>query len=267
MGEFNFSKILSKSWKTFEENFAFFVVLALILGTIPFVISFFYTNLYVDSTLTSSDLENIPFDIIWSLMKTMLIQLSPLFILSIIFNIFIVCTLISFLMQKKKKVPFSESFSFGIKHFWRYFGFVILLGLFLILLSFLFIIPAIIFFVYWIVAPYILIRENKGPMEALKESKKLVNGKWWKMFGYIILLFIIFIVIGIFVDVLFKLISIIFLIFDPAKGLASQFVIGIVYNFYGTLTTIFAIIFGDSLYLALKGKSKENFSTKKKNKK
>ena len=38
-----------------------------------------------------------------------------------------------------------------------------------------------------IFSPYILLRENKGVIESFKISSRLVKGKWWKSFGYLIL--------------------------------------------------------------------------------
>lgn len=75
--------------------------------------------------------------------------------------------------------------------FWKYFGFSVVMVIFLGVLYLLFIIPGIIFTVYWIFAAFVLINEKKGIIESLRMSKNMVKGRWWKVFGHLILLFLI----------------------------------------------------------------------------
>ena len=80
-----------------------------------------------------------------------------------------------------------ETLAGGKKYFWRFFGFYIVYIILIIFLSLLFIIPGIIFGVYWIFASYVFIGENKGIFESLKTSRSIIKGNWWKVFGWILL--------------------------------------------------------------------------------
>lgn len=68
-------------------------------------------------------------------------------------------------------------------------------GLLLLLLTLLFIIPGIIFGIYWLLATYVVIQYGISDMKALSYSKKLVENKWWKTFGYAILMGILILVV------------------------------------------------------------------------
>lgn len=123
-------------------------------------------------------------------------------------------------------ISFSDVLLKTKEHFWKYFGLVIVSGIFITLLFLLFIIPGIIFCVYWIFAAYVLIESQTTILNSLKESRKIVKGRWWKVFGYTFLVgvigsivsgvgFLLFIV-GVFVS----------------QFIASSFIILFVKNFY-----------------------------------
>ena len=67
----------------------------------------------------------------------------------------------------------------------------VILGLALIALFFLFIIPAIIFGVFWAFALYALVVDNTGVAQAMRQSRKIVSGRWWTVFIYLLLLALI----------------------------------------------------------------------------
>lgn len=53
------------------------------------------------------------------------------------------------------------------------------------LLLLLLIVPGIIFMVYWYVVTYVVLDQHLSGMAALKKSKELITGKWWKTFGLV----------------------------------------------------------------------------------
>jgi hypothetical protein len=104
--------------------------------------------------------------------------------------------------------------------FWKYVGVVLLMFLYLFLislpfliilgvtiqtglvksvlgtvLSFLAVIVGIVIVAYfgnsWLLAPYILFAEKKRISESLKESRKIVKGRWWRTFGYFLILMLV----------------------------------------------------------------------------
>ncbi len=77
--------------------------------------------------------------------------------------------------------------------FWKYIGFSLVSTIFLIGLFILFIIPGVIFSVFWVFGVYVLLNEDKGILESLGESRSLVRGRWWKTFGYLLLALLIYV--------------------------------------------------------------------------
>lgn len=67
----------------------------------------------------------------------------------------------------------------------------VLLSLFLVLLSFVFLIPAIIFAIFWSFWELIALEKNLSPKDILEYSKKLVSGNWWYLFVYFVITFFI----------------------------------------------------------------------------
>ncbi len=68
---------------------------------------------------------------------------------------------------------------------------MMLLGILLVLLFLLLIIPGVIFGVFWIFAVIVVALTDKQFFEALRYSQTLVRGRWWKLFGYVLLMAII----------------------------------------------------------------------------
>lgn len=62
----------------------------------------------------------------------------------------------------------------------------------LVILYLLLVIPGIIFTVYWILTPFVVFDKDLGYLKALKYSKKLVEGQWWKIFLLLLISFLPF---------------------------------------------------------------------------
>jgi len=121
-----------------------------------------------------------------------LISLGVIFIIAIIvLSIFMGISYINIGFSKKKEQSFRKVFNQAKPYFWKYVGlfFVQMLALFGLFL--LFMVPGIIFMVYWIFSFYILIIEKKGIRGSLRKSKAVVRGRWWRVFGYGLLLSLI----------------------------------------------------------------------------
>lgn len=72
------------------------------------------------------------------------------------------------------EVNLSVAFQWARYHFWRYLGVSLLVG-FGVLFGLILIIPGIIFLTWWILAQYIVARENLGILAAIGRSRALVN--------------------------------------------------------------------------------------------
>ena len=124
---------------------------------------------------------------------TLAIAIAVLILLFLIYLIFNLLTTLSFFQvafSKKNNISFYESFYKGKKYFWKIVGLTLLMIILLTPLFMLFIIPGIIFMVFWTFAIYIIIDKDSKITDSLTQSYHMVKRRWWRTFG-IILLFII----------------------------------------------------------------------------
>lgn len=113
-------------------------------------------------------------------------------------------------LKKKGSYGFKEALRETKPYYWRFVGLMLLIylimsvgmivGAILGILTFgLGILAAVIaliwLFILWAFAPYIIVDMNKGVFASMKESKKIVKGKWWRTFGYLLLIGLIFAVV------------------------------------------------------------------------
>lgn len=93
----------------------------------------------------------------------------------------------------KKKFTFKQAKNKGLEQWGKTFMYALGLGIMLILLYILLIIPGLIFNIFWTFAIYFIILSNKKLFEAMKASKQLVQGQWWRTFGYLLAISLVFI--------------------------------------------------------------------------
>jgi len=70
-------------------------------------------------------------------------------------------------------------------------GAVILIIALFFVLMFLLLLPLAYLTTRWLVAPVVIMTELKGPVDALKRSWRLTEGSFWRLFGLLVLLFIL----------------------------------------------------------------------------
>jgi uncharacterized membrane protein len=99
------------------------------------------------------------------------------------------------LMLKNSGSKIGEAFKAGRDYVWPLFVVGLLVGILTLLWSILFIIPGIIFGVYYSQAYFVLLIEDKTGMPALKRSKELVKGYWWPVVGRSLLLGLISLIV------------------------------------------------------------------------
>lgn len=75
--------------------------------------------------------------------------------------------------------------------FWIYFAATLLVGLAVVVGLLLLIVPGIIFALMFMFTSFIVIDRNLGPIEAMKESKRITHGHKWQLFGLGLLLALI----------------------------------------------------------------------------
>lgn len=70
---------------------------------------------------------------------------------------------------------------------WKLFLTYVIYVVLIILLFLLLIIPGIIFMVYWYLFAYVVLDQHLSGMAALKKSKEMISGNWWKTFGIFVI--------------------------------------------------------------------------------
>jgi len=223
-------------------------------------------------------------------------------IIGVILSIFLYLTLYyASFYNEKGKMTFKQAAKGGVHYFWRFLGLGILIFLIicllflpgtlsivasvifwnfinlgfkigLVLLSIALFILAIIFALYlgiaWVFSPYILVRENTGIIEAMKRSKFIVKGKWWKTLGYSLLIGLIAggisfafaipsMIIGLVLNLLYGMLVFINI---PAAILVLVFkeIISFVFSAAAAIITIPAgIFFFKNFYLEMRKKVKK----------
>ncbi|KKP30057.1 MAG: hypothetical protein UR15_C0006G0007 [Parcubacteria group bacterium GW2011_GWA2_31_28] len=108
----------------------------------------------------------------------------------------------------------------------------------------LFIIPGILFSIWYAFSLMVLILENKKGWQALKQSRELTQGKWWGIFERLAILYIIIIVVNILLSRADSLIN------------GSQILTDVVFTVIMVLFTPFIFAYTYTIYKSLKGGAK-----------
>lgn len=168
-GHLSISQLLSAGFESFKKNLSSVVVMFIGLQAIVFLLTY---------------LLRTPFLNILMIPVVMLMQIALL---------------------KTHKTPI-EKFDYekildlkdpGLKQklldlLWTYIIFFVLIVLLFLLL----VIPGIIFMVYWYFNVYIVLDQKLRGMAALKKSKEMIKGHWWKTFAIVVIAVIISVVIS-----------------------------------------------------------------------
>ncbi len=185
----NFTTLIKESFEIYKEKIKPFLVLIVISIATAIIFGLSFAFLLGVGILANEGGAPMPF---MELLKSLFIFL-PLGIILLTMVCFMFIGL-SFLICviKPAGTKLKEIFQEAWKKLWQYFWIVMLSSFFIILSSFFLIIPGIIVTVYLMFCSYILIIEGEKGMNALKRSWALVKGNWWKVFGRIMLLNIIY---------------------------------------------------------------------------
>ena len=168
----SFGEIFNEAFAAYKKHFSLFIKVSFILYFIPTLI---LGGTYVWFALTNPQ-------------NTMMIELLDNLngIISAIFTMLLTFTVIKILLVKRTKEELSvgEALKEGSQHFGEGIVLSIIMGFALIFLYLLFIIPGIIFSIYWTFAFYALITDKVGFKKAMSHSKQVVKGRWWTVAWY-----------------------------------------------------------------------------------
>jgi hypothetical protein len=261
----NFESVFSKTWKEYRKNFRAILLLTLIFIGIPFVLG--TITLYWLASGDASFFQALITEEVEQVSGTVAGSLFLLGLFSIILYVIYEAGLVK--DSLKGKFDLMKTTNSGKKNFWKLVWFMVVTVFFLILLFLLFIIPGIIFLIYWFLGIYVYFDSNKTVIQSLRTSFYMVKGNWWRMLGYSLILFLGLAIIG----------GVISLIGYPAQQMikdvtepsidmffANVIMQGLVELIYTMISVPFVVLFYKNIYLELRGKSKTKKKGKKKKK-
>lgn len=229
--------LLKQTWKIYRRNFKILLVLSLLVsfGSLT-------SNIFLPF------LDGISF-------KSEQILAVPIVIAIVGLISFwgFVATL--YAIKEENGIDIREALSKGLKKLFPNLW-VITLSIFIMLGGFfLFVIPGIIFLVWFYMSNFVLVAENVGGMSALLKSRNYVRGYFWAVAGRILFVWIISILTFWAPIYLFKLLHL-----PPYVNSIYSFI-------YDVLSTPFYLIYGFLLYKHLKSiKEEATFRSSSKNK-
>lgn len=186
--------LIKKSFDIFFEKNNLIYFLKIYAWLLPFQLFFLYQNYFVDTQsklLNSTNIQEIIFKYPWFLVAVILVNLVFM-VVSFWVDVAGIKAIIGVVGGKTKTVK--ETFLFSWKILWPFSLVSILVGIIQVGGLLLLIIPGIIFSVWYGFSKFVFLNQNVGIVESLKESKKLVVGRFWNVFGRTIV-FVIFTVI------------------------------------------------------------------------
>ncbi|MDD4901466.1 MAG: hypothetical protein PHS62_05225 [Patescibacteria group bacterium] len=178
--------LIKNAFKIYTERFWSFVGIGLvpILGAIPLILLavFFFISLLIKD-------KNIALVIA---IISLVLGLA-----AVIVCVYIACAAQAgfILMLKNSSAKLGEAFQAGRNYAWPLLVVGLLTNILVLLWSILFIIPGIIFALYYSMGNFVLVVEDKRNMSALKRSKELVQNYWWPVLGRYCLIYLIAIIV------------------------------------------------------------------------
>lgn len=131
-------------------------------------------------------------------------------IISIVIGIWCQLAAIYAIKERATKIGIKQSLSMGWPKLWSFLWVSILTGVVVFVGLCLFVVPGIIFIVWFYFAMYVLVIEGIKGTDSLKRSKQLVAGYWWPVAGRILVLCVVGMLLG-WVPVLGTILTIVFL--------------------------------------------------------
>ena len=266
--KYTFSSLFSSSYQEYKKDYRQFIPFIFVtVGIISLITLIWEFYFVITNESVKIILEN-PGLIAQGTTPPMLYAggLITLSIISILLTIFMQAGLISTAVSEKKfshKTMMRNAKKYFKKYFVFFAAFIVIIMISFIAL----ILPAIILGVFWIFASFIFLDQkqnkgkNKGIIHSLKKSFEMVQGNWWKTFGFIILLTIIYLASNLLLGLIFSLFSISL----DAVASTSNSILGLQYilNYLNQLisaiiTIPFPIIFIRNFYNARKEELKMN---------
>jgi len=255
----SFGEVFGRSWKEYKANFnSIFILMSvfvLVPGLLIILINFLTigNDVNLQKILLNPSLVNMGKSEAYFFIFGLLMSIVSIFLLLLTEAGLIDISL------RKSKYSFKELRDNGLNSLGKFIIFNLVLMIFLGFLFLLLIIPGIIFAIYWIFAVYVFFGEKKGILYSLRKSMEIVKGRWWRVFGYSILMILIMVGINIAASLITLPTTIIYLINltmgqEISSGLfILNSILEVIAGFVGNLISIpLFVLFFKNLYLDMK---------------
>ncbi|HDZ54809.1 MAG TPA: hypothetical protein ENI19_01000 [Candidatus Nealsonbacteria bacterium] len=188
--------LFSRTWQIYKERIWVFLGIMILPVFINLGIALFSGGLFI----SVSEPERL------SPLLTIWLPVMPIFVLTaIIINLWAPVALLYATKEREEKIRIKESFVRGWHKIISYSWISFLMGIIIFFGFLLFIIPGIIFIIWFSLATYVLVAEDLTGTKALSRSKQLVSGNWWKVFWRFSVITIIAIVISLIINFISRL--------------------------------------------------------------
>ncbi|MBD3202746.1 hypothetical protein GF327_00495 [Candidatus Woesearchaeota archaeon] len=228
----SFLKLFSESIVDYQKHFPLVFKIILFSYIIPLIFFNFLGSLFSGA---------ISF-LIFGFNETIIVSFLNLIVTIVIIKML-------FLKKKKKNLSYIETIKSASEHFIE--GIILfiiymwaLFGLFLF-----FVIPGIVFHIYWIFSFYALIIDDVGVTKALNHSNNVVRNRWWKVFFYYLIIEGITTIFSIILLIPYLLVNYVFNV-NSLIIKSLFFYLGL--GFSGFVFIPFTLIFMQKFYLDLK---------------
>ncbi len=172
--ELNIADLVMAAWKIYTENLSIIVLITLAVFLPLNIISMYLPGADASGeTLNTSSAIGLGISSLLVALVGVLVPAAIAYIVS--------------LSLDRQPIKRENVFRFALSRWLPLIGTSLLMMVFLLGLTFLFVIPAIILGVYWAFATYVVVLKNKSGMDALRYSQSVVKGRWWKVIGYLII--------------------------------------------------------------------------------
>jgi hypothetical protein len=172
-GEFRIGRVFDRTTSVYTRNFLVFTLVPLVA---------YLPSLLLQSGATTASYQNTNWAVV--LIATILtVMLGLLSQAILVYG--------SFQDMRGKQVNIGESFNIGISRLVPILGLTLLEGLCVMVGFMLLIVPGVILITMWFVAVPVCIVERQGPWQSMMRSGELTKGHRWKIFGIILLLYLV----------------------------------------------------------------------------
>lgn len=174
--------LLKDAWTLFKGHAWLFIGIYIIPAILTIVYSMFVALVFSPYAGGAIQAAAIPFIILLTVL---------LVVISIVSSVALIKA-----VSVPTETTIKSAYQFGLKHFWSYVWLSILTGLAVIGGLILLVIPGIIFMIWFAFGYFILVLEGKRGTEAMKASREYVRGKWFAVFGRILVLMVVLMLVS-----------------------------------------------------------------------